>query len=93
MVTCCTIETKALPDEAGAGSLGAVQSDWQRAKANVRQRWGKLTDQDIERIGGTKDRLVAALKERYGYEKDKALSEIEAWASALGHKIAPKDKS
>jgi uncharacterized protein YjbJ (UPF0337 family) len=70
-----------------------VQTDWQRAKATVRQRWAKLTDQDVERIAGAKDRLVAALNERYGYEKDKALSEVEAWASTLEHKISPKDKS
>jgi uncharacterized protein YjbJ (UPF0337 family) len=70
-----------------------VQTDWQRAKTEVRQRWGKLTDQDLERIGGAKDRLVSALKERYGYEKEKAMNEIEAWASTLEHKIARKDKS
>jgi uncharacterized protein YjbJ (UPF0337 family) len=70
-----------------------VQGDWQRARAKVRERWGKLTDQDLERIGGAKDRLVAALKERYGYEKDKAMKEIEVWAETLEQKISPKPKN
>lgn len=70
-----------------------VQGDWQRARARVRERWGKLTDQDLERIGGAKDRLVAALKERYGYEKDRAMKEIEVWTETLEQKISPKPKS
>jgi len=70
-----------------------VQGDWQRARAKVRERWGKLTDRDLERIGGAKDRLVAALKERYGYEKAKAVKEIGVWAETLEQKISRKPKN
>jgi uncharacterized protein YjbJ (UPF0337 family) len=70
-----------------------IEGDWQRARAKVRERWGKLTDQDLERIGGAKDRLVAALKERYGYEKDRAMKEIEVWTETLEQKISPKPKN
>jgi hypothetical protein len=39
--------------------------------------WGKLSDDDWERIGGQKDRLIGMLQEKYGYAKDMALREVE----------------
>jgi uncharacterized protein YjbJ (UPF0337 family) len=64
-----------------------VQGNWQQFTGKVRQQWGKLTDQDLERIGGAKDRLVGAIKQRYGYEMAKASKEVDAWIDTLEEKI------
>ena len=64
-----------------------IEGNWQELRGKVRQQWAKLTDQDLERIGGAKDRLVGALKQRYGYEKDKAATEVEGWLQTLEKKI------
>ena len=69
-----------------------LEGSWQELKGAVRQKWGKLTDQDLEQIGGAKDRLVGALKTRYGYEKDKATTEAESWIKTLEDKITGRDK-
>lgn len=50
---------------------------WQQMRGTLRSWWGKLTDDDWERIGGQKDRLIGMLQEKYGYAKDMALREVE----------------
>lgn len=50
---------------------------WQQMRGTLRSWWGKLTDDDWERIGGQKDKLIGMLQEKYGYAKDMALREVE----------------
>jgi len=50
---------------------------WQQMRGTLRSWWGKLSDDDWERIGGQKDRLIGMLQEKYGYAKDLASSEVE----------------
>lgn len=50
---------------------------WQQMRGTLRSWWGKLTDEDWERIGGQKDRLIGILQEKYGYAKDMALREVD----------------
>ena len=49
---------------------------WKQMKGSVREWWGKLTDDDVERIGGKKDKLIGALQERYGYTRERASEEV-----------------
>jgi uncharacterized protein YjbJ (UPF0337 family) len=50
---------------------------WKQMKGTLRSWWGKLTDDDWERINGQKDRLLGMLQEKYGYAKDMAQREID----------------
>ena len=56
-----------------------MKGKWNQLKGEARQQWGKLTDDDIERIAGDKDKLVGKLQERYGYEKEEAKKEVDEW--------------
>ena len=49
-----------------------VKGDWTQLKGQMRVKWGKLTDDDLEQIAGHKDILVGMLQERYGHAKDQA---------------------
>jgi uncharacterized protein YjbJ (UPF0337 family) len=44
-------------------------------KGLVKEQWGKLTDDDLEKIEGEAERLVGLLQARYGYAKEKAEQE------------------
>jgi uncharacterized protein YjbJ (UPF0337 family) len=50
---------------------------WKQAKGQVKEWWGKLTDDDLAKIEGNRDKLVGALQERYGYAKDRAEQEVD----------------
>jgi len=54
-----------------------LQGRWPELQSHLKQRWGKLTDDDIAKISGKKDELVVALRERYGYAQAQAVMEIQ----------------
>jgi len=58
-----------------------IEGKWKQIKGDVRSQWGKLTDDDIDRIAGKRDKLVGTLQERYGKERDEAEREVDTWVS------------
>lgn len=56
-----------------------VEGNWQQFKGQVRQQWGKLTDDDFAVMKGKREELAGKIQERYGYEKDRAETEIDEW--------------
>jgi uncharacterized protein YjbJ (UPF0337 family) len=56
-----------------------LQGKWNRLKDEIRSQWGKLTDEDIERIAGNKDRLIGIVQERYGYVWDEARQMVDRY--------------
>jgi uncharacterized protein YjbJ (UPF0337 family) len=46
-------------------------------RGDLRSWWGKLTDDDLEKIAGKKDRLLGMLQEKYGYSREAAQQEID----------------
>ena len=56
-----------------------VKGNWMQAKGKVKEQWGKLTDDDLARIEGQRDRLLGKIQERYGIAKDAAERELNEW--------------
>ena len=54
-----------------------VKGNWKNLKGQVKERWGKLTDDDLTVIEGKKEQLIGKIQERYGYEKEQAEKEIK----------------
>jgi uncharacterized protein YjbJ (UPF0337 family) len=54
-----------------------VEGNWKQFKGQVQQKWGKLTDDDLDVIEGKREELVGRIQKRYGYEKDKVEREVE----------------
>ncbi|MCC6859018.1 MAG: CsbD family protein [Bryobacterales bacterium] len=61
-----------------------LEGKWQQIKGAVREKWGELTDSDMEQIGGNKDRLLGKLQERYGYSRDEAERALDEWDYEAG---------
>lgn len=60
-----------------------IEGKWKQFKGLARERWGKLTDSDLEVIGGRKDILVGKVQEKYGIAKENAERQVEAWTKAI----------
>ncbi len=56
-----------------------VEGNWQEFKGKVQQKWGKLTNDDLEVVKGKRIELCGRLQQRYGYARDQAEKEIDAW--------------
>lgn len=51
------------------GFWDQVKGNWKQVKGKVREKWGLLTDDDLEQIAGHKDRLFGKIQEKYGEAK------------------------
>ena len=59
-----------------------LEGKWNQLKGTVREQWGKLTDDDIDKAKGNYEQLVGVIKERYGYARDRAEREVDTWMRA-----------
>ena len=58
-----------------------LKGKWKEMKGEVKEQWGKLTDDDLSQIEGREDQLVGLLQKKYGYAKEKAQEEYKGFAS------------
>jgi uncharacterized protein YjbJ (UPF0337 family) len=58
-----------------------VQGKWKELRGKVRQRWGKVTGDDVDQLQGTHEELVGLLQKRYGYERKQAAKEVKEWVN------------
>ena len=54
-----------------------VEGNWREFKGKVQQKWGKLTNDDLDVVKGKRGELAGRLQQRYGYAKDQAEREID----------------
>lgn len=54
-----------------------LEGQWKQIRGQARSWWGKLTDNDLDRVGGKFDVLVGLLQERYGYTREQAMNEVD----------------
>ncbi|HEY7698328.1 MAG TPA: CsbD family protein [Vicinamibacteria bacterium] len=52
------------------------KGNWKQMKGRLKQWWGRLTDDDVDRISGNAEELIGVLQERYGYEREEAEAEV-----------------
>lgn len=57
---------------------------WREMRGTLRSWWGRLSDDDLERIGGEKDKLVGLVQERYGQTREQAEREVDRRLSEYG---------
>jgi uncharacterized protein YjbJ (UPF0337 family) len=56
-----------------------IEGNWLQVKGKVKEKWGKLTDDDLDVIEGNTDQLVGRIQERYGVAEDEAQKQVEEW--------------
>lgn len=59
-----------------------LQGKWKQMKGSVKERWGKLTDDDVDVINGQNEKLVGKIQEKYGIAKEEAQRQVEDWMRA-----------
>jgi uncharacterized protein YjbJ (UPF0337 family) len=60
-----------------------VEGKWKELGGQVQAQWGKLTNDDLDVIKGRRTELEGRLQKHYGYAKEKAKSEVDAWLDNL----------
>jgi uncharacterized protein YjbJ (UPF0337 family) len=60
-----------------------IEGNWKQFSGKVRQKWGKLTDDDLTVVNGKREQLEGKIQERYGYNKEQAKKELDDWSASL----------
>lgn len=60
-----------------------VQGKWKQYKGKAKERWGDLTDDDLDVIDGKREQLVGKIQEKYGVARDEAERQVNEFTSAL----------
>src|SRR5262245_50538065 len=56
-----------------------VEGNWKQIKGKVKEKWGQLTDDDLDKIAGRRDQLEGKIQERYGLAKDQVRRDVDNW--------------
>ena len=54
-----------------------LEGKWKQLRGSVREKWGELTDDELDQIAGKRDKLSGFLQERYGYTQLEAERQID----------------
>lgn len=60
-----------------------IKGDWKQVTGKVKEKWGKLTDDDLTTIAGKRDQLAGLIQQRYGYAKEQAEKELDEFSQGL----------
>jgi len=58
-----------------------VEGNWKQFKGKIKEKWGDLTDDDLDKIAGRRDQLEGKIQERYGLKKDQVRKDVDDWFS------------
>jgi uncharacterized protein YjbJ (UPF0337 family) len=54
-----------------------VEGNWKQMSGAIKQKWGKLTDDDLTMARGRREVLLGRMQERYGIAKDEAEKQLD----------------
>lgn len=72
-----------LNDEDKQMNADVIKGKWKQINGRIKERWGNLTDDDLDVAEGHSEYLAGKLQERYGWTKEKAQDELRDFSSKL----------
>ncbi|MFO0788261.1 MAG: CsbD family protein [Pirellulales bacterium] len=60
-----------------------IKANWKQIRGKIREKWGELTDDDLDRIEGQRDQLLGAVEKKYGLARDEAERQVRSFETAL----------
>jgi uncharacterized protein YjbJ (UPF0337 family) len=60
-----------------------VEGKWKQYKGQIKEKWGKLTDDDIEVINGKRQQLVGKIQQHYGLAREAAEKQADEFVNGL----------
>jgi uncharacterized protein YjbJ (UPF0337 family) len=65
-----------------------LKGKWKQLKGEVQEKWGKLTDDEVERMEGNRTELVGHIQERYGKSIEEAEEEVNEWLEEMNDRLS-----
>ena len=56
-----------------------IEGNWKQLKGKIKEQWGYLTDDELDKIAGKREQFEGKIQERYGITKDQARKDVDDW--------------
>lgn len=60
-----------------------IEGNWKQFKGKIKEQWGQLTDDDIDKMEGNREAFEGKIQEKYGIGKDQAKRNVDDWLNTL----------
>ena len=60
-----------------------IEGNWEEWKGSAREKWGELSDNELQEAKGERERLVGLVQQKYGYAREEAEKEVDDWRANL----------
>lgn len=60
-----------------------ILGNWRQFKGKVKEKWGDLTDDDLNRVAGKKDQLIGKVQKKYGIAKEEAEKQVKEFEESI----------
>ena len=62
-----------------------MKGDWKQMKGKIREKWGELTDDELDKVQGRRDQLEGLLQKKFGLAKDEVKKQVDAFELSCCH--------
>lgn len=69
------------------GLWNQVKGNWKQFTGSVQEKWGELTDDEVDEMNGDRKQLVGKIQERYGIAQEEAERQVDEWADSIKDNI------
>lgn len=59
------------------------KGNWKQFKGEAQKKWGELTDDQLDKIEGSREKLIGQIQENQGIARDKAEEQVKEWEDSL----------
>ena len=60
-----------------------IKGDWHQLSRRLKEKWNKLTEDDLTMVAGRREQLEGLLQNLYGYDKARAGAELDKFTNGL----------
>lgn len=65
------------------GTWDKIKGNWKQFTGSVQERWGELTENEVQEVRGERKQLVGKIQERYGIAQEEAERQVDEWAASM----------
>ena len=69
------------------GNWNRIKGNWKQFTGHVQEKWGELTNDEIDEMNGERKQLVGKIQERYGIAQNEAERQVDEWADTLKERL------
>ncbi|HWQ04850.1 MAG TPA: CsbD family protein [Longilinea sp.] len=52
------------------------EGKWKELRGQIKELWGKLTDDELDKAAGNSEQIIGLLQQKYGYTREHAVEEL-----------------